>query len=48
MEGGSSSSEPLNIVKLPHHEEEPLCETRAKYRQGKKLTAVKVCKQSMR
>ncbi|XP_043215557.1 RNA-binding protein 48-like isoform X2 [Amphibalanus amphitrite] len=36
------SNEPVKIVKLPHHEEEPLCETRAKYRQGKKLTAVKV------
>ncbi|XP_037089535.1 RNA-binding protein 48-like [Pollicipes pollicipes] len=40
------SSEPVRaagkIVKLPHHDQEPLCETRAKYRQGKKLTAVKV------
>ena len=44
----------LNIVKLPHHEQEKLCETRPAYRQGRKLTAVKVarrisilCKQNL-
>lgn len=30
------------IEKLPHHEQKELCKTRAPYRQGKKLTAVKV------
>lgn len=31
-----------NIVKLEHHEQQDLCRTRPLYRQGRKLTAVKV------
>jgi hypothetical protein len=31
-----------DVTKLPHHVASELCSTRAKYRQGKKLTAVKV------
>lgn len=31
-----------DVVRLPHHVSMELCMTRAKYRQGKKLTAVKV------
>ena len=31
-----------DVTKLPHHVASELCTTRAKYRQGKKLTAVKV------
>ncbi|XP_076036830.1 RNA-binding protein 48 [Oratosquilla oratoria] len=31
-----------NVGKRPHHDREELCQTRPKYRQGKKLTAVKV------
>ena len=31
-----------DVTKLPHHAALELCTTRAKYRQGKKLTAVKV------
>ncbi|KAG8238056.1 hypothetical protein J437_LFUL018017, partial [Ladona fulva] len=31
-----------DIVKHPHHQQSELCLTRAKYRQGRKLTAVKV------
>ncbi|KAJ1524926.1 hypothetical protein ONE63_009784 [Megalurothrips usitatus] len=30
------------VKKLPHHEQESLCTTRAAYRQGRQLTAVKV------
>ena len=30
------------IIKLAHHEQQEYCTTRARYRQGKKLTAVKV------
>ncbi|XP_043272046.1 RNA-binding protein 48 isoform X1 [Venturia canescens] len=30
------------IVKMQHHEQQELCQTRAPYRQGRKLTAVKV------
>lgn len=30
------------IAKRPHHERDQLCTTRPAYRQGKKLTAVKV------
>ncbi|XP_066588468.1 RNA-binding protein 48 [Prorops nasuta] len=30
------------IIKLPHHEQSDLCHTRSLYRQGKKLTAIKV------
>ena len=35
-------SEKETVKKLPHHEQEELCRTRPPYRQGKKLTAVKV------
>lgn len=31
-----------DVTRLPHHVASELCTTRAKYRQGKKLTAVKV------
>jgi len=31
-----------DVTRLPHHAPSDLCTTRAKYRQGKKLTAVKV------
>ncbi|CAG2053214.1 unnamed protein product [Timema podura] len=31
-----------DVMKLPHHQQTDLCSTRARYRQGKKLTAVKV------
>jgi hypothetical protein len=31
------------IKKLSHHDRKELCTTRPRYRQGKKLTAVKVC-----
>jgi hypothetical protein len=31
-----------DVTRLPHHAASELCTTRAKYRQGKKLTAVKV------
>lgn len=31
-----------NIKKFPHHDQSKLCHTRPPYRQGKKLTAVKV------
>lgn len=30
------------IIKLPHHLQQKLCHTRPLYRQGKKLTSVKV------
>lgn len=33
---------PGSVQKLPHHEQMEFCLTRAKYRQGRKLTAVKV------
>ncbi|XP_058808302.1 RNA-binding protein 48 [Phymastichus coffea] len=33
---------PYKVEKLPHHEQQELCHTRAPYRQGRKLTAVKV------
>lgn len=33
---------PAPVEKLPHHEQMEFCLTRAKYRQGRKLTAVKV------
>lgn len=32
----------LIILKRPHHERNMLCTSRLQYRQGKKLTAVKV------
>ncbi|KAL7644299.1 UNVERIFIED_CONTAM: hypothetical protein RMT77_005126 [Armadillidium vulgare] len=32
----------MDVHKLPHHEQKDLCKTRAPYRQGRKLTAVKV------
>lgn len=35
-------TEKNTIEKLPHHEQQELCRTRIPYRQGKKLTAVKV------
>lgn len=35
-------TEKKQVEKLPHHEQKELCTTRAPYRQGKKLTAVKV------
>lgn len=35
-------TEKIQIEKLPHHEQKELCTTRAPYRQGRKLTAVKV------
>ncbi|XP_063223904.1 RNA-binding protein 48 [Bacillus rossius redtenbacheri] len=38
----SSSKIKREIVRQPHHEQAELCTTRARYRQGKKLTAVKV------
>jgi lipocalin len=31
-----------DVTRLPHHAASELCTTRAKYRQGKNLTAVKV------
>lgn len=31
-----------NKIVLPHHEQQPLCTNRLAYRQGRKLTAVKV------
>lgn len=31
-----------SVVKLPHHVQQKLCENRSPYRQGKKLTAIKV------
>jgi lipocalin len=31
-----------DVTRLPHHVASESCTTRAKYRQGKKLTAVKV------
>lgn len=34
--------EKVTVEKLPHHEQQELCHTRAPYRQGRKLTAVKV------
>ena len=35
-------TEKNTVEKLPHHEQQELCRTRTPYRQGKKLTAVKV------
>ncbi|XP_033211491.1 uncharacterized protein LOC117169296 [Belonocnema kinseyi] len=35
-------TEKITVEKLPHHEQQELCRTRIPYRQGKKLTAVKV------
>ncbi|GLH02838.1 Uncharacterized protein GBIM_08801 [Gryllus bimaculatus] len=32
----------LEVVKLPHHERMEVCTSRAKYRQGRKFTAIKV------
>lgn len=32
----------MNVNKRKHHEREELCTTRPRYRQGRKLTAVKV------
>lgn len=32
----------INVEKLPHHQQMEFCLSRAKYRQGRKLTAVKV------
>ncbi|XP_027221289.1 RNA-binding protein 48 [Penaeus vannamei] len=37
-----SMESPGSVEKLPHHEQMEFCLTRAKYRQGRKLTAVKV------
>ena len=37
-----TNSNSLQKVQLPHHIKQPYCETRPKYRCGRKLTAVKV------
>lgn len=38
----TSNNSMTKITKLEHHEQQELCRTRPPYRQGKKLTAVKV------
>jgi len=35
-----------DVVRYSHHEQLPLCESRPSYRQGRKLTAVKVHKEA--
>lgn len=37
-----TTKEPTKVVKLDHHVKTGVCTTRPPYRQGKKLTAVKV------
>ena len=36
------SEEKRTVVYMPHHAQQKLCQSRPLYRQGKKLTAVKV------
>jgi len=36
------SQEKCTVMHMPHHVQQKLCQTRLLYRQGKKLTAVKV------